>query len=169
MNSDFKDLLKLFNANQVRYLVVGGMAFIYHAEPRYTKDLDVWVSPDSQNAARVFKALREFGAPLHNITEADFANSELFYQMGRPPARVDVLMSIPGGNFEQAWERRVEAEIEGVKWAFFWEDLLASKLAAGRPQDLQDALILQLPVRSPEEYKQPDPQTTEVVEGDADE
>src|SRR5947207_15870348 len=99
MNSDFKELLSIFNANQVKYLVVGGVAFIYHAEPRYTKDIDIWISTERENAAAVYKSLREFGAPLAGITEADFANSELFYQMGRPPGRVDVLMSIPGMDF----------------------------------------------------------------------
>jgi hypothetical protein len=153
MNSDFKDLLRLFSEAGVRYLVVGGMAFIFHAEPRYTKDLDLWVCPDPDNANLVYAALRQFGAPLANVTAQDFANSELFYQMGRPPARIDILMSIPGLDFEAAWSRRVETTVNDVKMLFVSrEDLLASKLAAGRPQDLQDARTLQLRVRSPEEF-----------------
>ena len=71
MNSDFIELLKLFNANEVKYLIVGGVAFIFHAEPRYTKDLDIWVKPDKENAAAIYKSLREFGAPLAGVAEED--------------------------------------------------------------------------------------------------
>ncbi len=85
MNSDFRDLLRLFNAHRVRYLVVGGYAVMKYTEPRYTKDLDVWVEATPRNAKKVFKALRKFEAPLANLTEADFANEGFFYQMGRPP------------------------------------------------------------------------------------
>ena len=153
MNSDFKDLLRLFNDAGVKYLIVGGMAFIFHAEPRYTKDLDLWISPDPDNAAVVYSALRRFGAPLANITPQDFANPDLFYQMGRPPARVDILMSIPGLDFELAWSRRVEGSVDDLKMPFVSrDDLISSKLAAGRPQDLQDARTLQLRVRDPEEF-----------------
>jgi hypothetical protein len=84
MNSDFKELLKVFNTNGVKYLVVGGYAVIEYTEPRYTKDLDIWISTEKENAAAVFRSLREFGAPLSGILEEDFANEELFYQMGRP-------------------------------------------------------------------------------------
>ena len=153
MNSDFKDLLRLFNDAGVKYLIVGGMAFIFHAEPRYTKDLDLWISPDPDNAAVVYSALRRIGAPLANITPQDFANPDLFYQMGRPPARVDILMSIPGLDFELAWSRRVEGSVDDLKMPFVSrDDLISSKLAAGRPQDLQDARTLQLRVRDPEEF-----------------
>jgi hypothetical protein len=96
MNSDFRDLLKLFNAHRVRYLVVGGYAVMKYTEPRYTKDLDIWVEASPKNARAVFRALRRFEAPLANLTEADFAKEGFFYQMGRPPARVDILMSIKG-------------------------------------------------------------------------
>jgi hypothetical protein len=71
-----------------------------HTEPRYTKDLDVWISSDRENAERTYAALKAFGAPLTNITVDDFTNSELVYHMGRPPARVDVLMGLPGLDFE---------------------------------------------------------------------
>ena len=80
VNSDFSDLLRLFNVNQVRYLVIGGYALIQYAEPRYTKDLDVWISADSTNAQAVYRALREFGAPLAGLTAADFAQEGYFYQ-----------------------------------------------------------------------------------------
>ena len=96
VNSDFTDLLKLFNDNSVRYLIVGGYAVIQYAEPRFTNDLDIWISTDKTNAGSVYAALREFGAPLAGLTEADFAEDGYFYQMGVPPLRVDILMGIPG-------------------------------------------------------------------------
>jgi hypothetical protein len=95
VNSDFSDLLRLFNANEVKYLVIGGYALIQHAEPRFTKDLDLWISKDSGNAAAVYKSLREFGAPLTGLTAADFSEEGYLYQMGAPPVRVDILI-VPG-------------------------------------------------------------------------
>src|SRR4051794_29299973 len=103
MNSDFKELLRLFNERDVRYLVVGGYAVMKYTEPRFTKDLDVWVEASVENARAVFAALREFGAPLSGIAPEDFAAEGCIYQMGRPPARVDVLTSIDGVRFADAW------------------------------------------------------------------
>lgn len=140
VNSDFTDLLKIFNANNVRYLVIGGYAVVQYAEPRYTKDLDLWISTDPTNAAAIYKALQEFGAPLANLTVDDFAEEGYFYQMGVPPVRVDVLMGIPGGNFEEAWQKRVEIDFDGLKVLFISkDDLITVKRASGRPQDLIDA------------------------------
>ena len=154
MNSDFKELLSLFNAYNVRYLIVGGVAFIFHAEPRYTKDLDLWISVDLQNAEAVYSSLRKFGAPLAGISVEDFSKPELVYQMGRPPNRVDILMSIAGIDFDAAWGRRVETEIDGIQvWFLSKEDLLVNKQSVGRPQDLLDVQTLLLPTRSPEEFQ----------------
>ena len=143
VNSDFTDLLRLFNANSVRYLVIGGYAVVQYAEPRFTKDLDLWISTDASNAAAVYEALREFGAPLSGLTEADFAEEGYFYQMGVPPVRVDILMGIPGLQFGEAWERSVEIDFDGLPVSFISrQDLIASKLASGRLQDLLDADLL---------------------------
>ncbi len=143
VNSDFTDLLNLFNHNHVKYLVIGGYAVIQYAEPRYTKDLDLWISTDVTNAAAIYKSLRAFGAPLLGLTEADFAEEGYFYQMGVPPIRVDILMGIPGVAFEQAWERRVEVDFDGLVVSFISrEDLITAKRASGRPQDLIDADLL---------------------------
>ena len=143
VNSDFTDLLKLFNDKNVKYLVIGGYAFIQYAEPRYTKDLDLWISTDASNAAAVFHALREFGAPLAGMTEQDFAEEGYFYQMGVPPVRVDILMGIPGIEFETAWANRVEVDFDGLSVSFISkEDLITAKRASGRPQDLIDADLL---------------------------
>jgi predicted nucleotidyltransferase len=143
INSDFKELLKTFNDYQVKYLVVGGYAVIKYAEPRYTKDIDLWTSTDKENAVAVFQALRAFGAPLTALTETDFTREGYFYQMGVPPVRVDILMSIPGLKFEEAWERRMIVDFDGVMVPFISkQDLITSKIAAGRPQDLIDAQLL---------------------------
>ena len=143
VNSDFTDLLKIFSVNNVRYLVIGGYAVIQYAEPRYTKDLDLWISTDPANAAAIYKSLKEFGAPLAELTEADFAEDGYFYQMGVPPMRVDILMGIPGVAFEEAWQQRIEIDFDGLAVAFISrQDLIAAKLAAGRPQDLIDADLL---------------------------
>ncbi len=150
INSDFSDLLRIFNANRVRYLVIGGYAVVQYAEPRYTKDLDLWISTDPVNARAAYQALREFGAPLAGLTENDFAQEGYFYQMGVPPVRVDVLMGIPGLEFEAAWQRRVVVDFDGLPVIFISQpDLIQSKLASGRPQDLIDAELLSPPDRKP--------------------
>ena len=132
MNSNFKDLLKLFNDSQVKYLLVGGYAVGYHSEPRYTKDLDLWIETSPENARSVFNALKEFGAPLKNLLPQDFTQSGYFYSMGIPPTRVDILMSIKGLGFEDAWPRRIESEIEGERVSYISrEDLIEVKRAAG--------------------------------------
>lgn len=87
VNSDFSDLLKLFNDNNVKYLVIGGYALVQYAEPRFTKDLDLWISTVAANAKAVYRALQAFGAPLAGLTEQDFAEDGYFYQMGIPPVR----------------------------------------------------------------------------------
>lgn len=143
VNSDFTDLLRLFNDNHVRYLVIGGYAVIQYAEPRLTMDLDLWISTDPDNAASVFKALKIFGAPLAGMTEGDFSEEGYFYQMGVPPVRVDILMGIPGGEFEQAWKNRNEVDFDGLIVPFISkQDLIVSKKASGRPQDLIDVDLL---------------------------
>lgn len=136
---DFKELLSLFKKHKVRYLIVGGYAVMRYTEPRFTKDLDLLVGVDEGNPEAVYNALKEFGAPLAGLTASDFAAEGYFYQMGRPPLRVDVLISVPGINFSDAWERRETLEVAGVEMHFISKlDLIKSKEAAGRPQDLLD-------------------------------
>ena len=140
MNSDFRDLLKAFNDRDVRYLVVGGYAVMKYTEPRFTKDLDLWVEASPENARIVFDALREFGAPLSNLSATDFEEEGSFYQMGRPPARVDILTSLEGVKFADAWSDRVASDFDGITAQFISrQNLLINKRAVGRPQDLIDA------------------------------
>jgi len=135
--------LRVFNDNNVRYLVIGGYALVQYAEPRFTKDLDLWISTDAANAGAVFQALSEFGAPLQGMTEKDFAEDGYFYQMGIPPVRVDILMGIPGIQFDEAWERRNQVIFDQLPVNFISrDDLITAKRAAGRPQDIIDADLL---------------------------
>ena len=143
VKSDFSDLLRIFNTHNVKYLVIGGYAVVQYAEPRFTKDPDVLISTGTANAEAVYNALREFGAPLAGLTPKDFSEEGFFFQMGVPPIRVDVLLGIPGINFEDCWGRRMEVDFDGLKVVFISKnDLIASKRAAGRPQDLIDADLL---------------------------
>lgn len=145
VNTDFKELLKIFNREKVRYLIVGGYAVIEYTEPRYTKDLDIWVSPDKLNAKKVYKALQEFGAPLSNIGVEDFMNEQLVYQMGIPPSRIDILMGLKELRFEECWEKRFRARYGKIQTQFLSrEQLITNKAAVGRPQDLIDVQHLLL-------------------------
>src|SRR6202040_1532920 len=112
MSPDFKELLSVLNAHRVRYLVVGAHAVSIHAQPRATKDLDILVKADAENAKAVFAALAEFGAPLAGFTFIDFAEPGPFFRMGREPVGVDILTAIPGVAFDEAWPRRVEAIVD---------------------------------------------------------
>lgn len=138
-NPEFKELLNLLEKNKCRYLIIGGYAVMKYSEPRFTKDLDLLIATDEANAKAVYNTLKEFGAPLKGLTEKDFAEPGHFYKMGRAPLRVDVLMSVPGVDFQQAWTRRESQMIDGVQMHFISKsDLIAAKKAAGRPQDLID-------------------------------
>ena len=138
ISSDYKDLLSIFNAGGVRYLIAGGYAVMIHSEPRYTKDLDLWVDRSPQNAESVFAALARFGAPLKGIQPSDFTEPEVFYQVGIEPLRIDILTSIPGLDFAGAWERRIVVDFDGEPAPVLSrEDLLISKETAGRPRDRQ--------------------------------
>lgn len=138
MNQDFKELLKIFNEHAVKYLIVGGYAVMKYSEPRFTKDLDIWIEASPANGKNVFQALKSFGSPLEGLTAADFAQDG-FYQMGRPPVRVDILMSISGVEFKSAWKNRVETDFDGVPAYFIGlDDLIENKKASGRLQDLAD-------------------------------
>jgi hypothetical protein len=147
MFDDFKELLSIFNAQKVKYLIVGGYAVSFHAQPRATKDIDLLIKPDTENARAVYDALGKFGAPLDGLTAEDFIVRDKFFRMGRVPVVVDILPQIKGVDFDHAWQNRVEAVIDpqsGLKASFISRaDLIASKLASGRPQDIADAAALQ--------------------------
>jgi len=138
-SSDFRELLKLLEKYRVRYMIVGGYAVMKYSEPRFTKDIDVFIATDRENAKRVYLALKEFGAPLENLTSDDFAQKGYFYQMGRPPLRVDIMMSIPGVEFDDVWKNREVVQLNDLKIFFISRsDLIRAKEASGRPQDILD-------------------------------
>lgn len=144
MNSDFEELLRAFNASGVRYLVVHGYAVMLYSEPRYTKDLDIWVETGEENASKVFSALAAFGAPLKGLSPADFRAEGFFYQMGIPPVRIDILMSVDGVRFHEAWPNRQESAIGRERaWFIGRQDLIRNKRASGRHIDLHDAELLE--------------------------
>lgn len=138
-NPDFRDLFSAFNEESVEYLVAGAHAVIYFSEPRYTKDLDVWVNPTPGNAERVWRALTRFGAPLSDVSQADFQEPDLVYQIGIEPNRIDIIMGVAGVVFSEAWEDRVESSYAGVPIHIMGKaSLVRAKEAAGRPQDRLD-------------------------------
>ena len=113
MHQDFKELLSAFNAGQVRYLIVGGYAVSFHAQPRATKDLDILIGADAENSKAVFAALAKFGAPIEEMSAKDFAEPDNFFRMGTPPVMVDIMPKISGVEFEEAWRRREEIRAKG--------------------------------------------------------
>lgn len=142
-NPDFSDLFAALNAEAAEYLLVGGYALAVHAVPRYTRDLDVWVNPTPDNAARVYRALGRFGAPLGELREGDLATRELVFQIGVAPVRIDVLTSVDGVEFAEAWPERAETTYGGQAVPVISRrHLEENKRASGRPQDLADLDLL---------------------------
>jgi hypothetical protein len=139
MNPDFVDLLRAFAEREVRYLVVGAYALAHHGRPRATGDLDVWVDPTPSNASRLMSALVAFGAPLSDVTEADFARPGVVFQMGVPPGRIDILTELTGLTFEDAWPGREAGRFGELTVDFLGRDaFIRNKRATGRTRDLGD-------------------------------
>lgn len=138
-NHDFGDLLRCLNETGARYLIVGAYAVIYHTEPRYTKDLDIWTEPTPENATKVWEALAKFGAPLTDLTVADLCNPDVVFQMGIEPNRIDIVLDVTGIDFAEAWANRVSTTYADQKvFVLSYEHTLRAKKAAGREQDLLD-------------------------------
>jgi hypothetical protein len=141
---DLVEMLAAFDGAGVRYLVIGGHAVSLYARPRATKDLDVWLDATSRNIARSCTALESFGVPRDIVEGLRAAKPDEIVWMGRSPARVDFLLSIPGVEFAEAWPRRIAIEIERTPILFIGRaDLLRNKRACGRPQDLRDARAIE--------------------------
>ena len=139
MNSDFKDLLSSLNRHKVKYLIIGGYAVMRYTEPRYTKDLDIWLEADITNSKKVYKVLEEFGAPVDNLKNTDFSKPGILFVMGVAPVRVDVITRVKGAQFKTAWKNREISTLYDIKVPFISKkDLIKTKKAAGRPQDLLD-------------------------------
>ena len=148
LNPDFKDLLQAFVDAKVDFLVVGAHAVAVHDRPRATKDLDVWIRATQENAERAWNALAAFGAPMDAFDRTDLTNEDVVIQLGVEPVRIDVLTSISGVEFDQAWPNRLEVEREGLRVPFIGlNELLQNKIAAGRGQDKLDVARLRRRLR----------------------
>ncbi|MCA9247482.1 MAG: hypothetical protein KDA42_10215 [Planctomycetales bacterium] len=143
LNANFKDMLAALNDAEADYLVVGAYAMAAHGCPRATGDIDIWVRPTDDNAQRVWKALRQFGAPMSKVGVDDFATPDVVFQIGVAPQRIDVLTSISGVEFADAWPSRLTVDLGGLQARVISRNhLLENKLATGRPKDVLDADIL---------------------------
>ncbi len=144
MTPDFVELLQAFAENRVRFLVVGAYALAFHGRPRATGDLDLWVEPSPENAGRVFQALRNFGAPLSQVTETDFATAGTVFQIGLPPRRIDLLTALSGLSFAEAWSDHIHDRLGPCEVDFLGRaSFIKNKRAAGRPQDIADVHSLE--------------------------
>ena len=138
-NQDFKEFIQSLNDNQVRYLIVGGYAVALHGYPRYTKDLDIWIELNPANAAKLIKALDQFGFSSLGLRVEDFLEADQIVQLGYPPNRIDLITSMPGVDFEGCFTSRVKVMIDDVLINFIdLENLKKNKRAVGRLQDLAD-------------------------------
>lgn len=143
LHPDLMDLLGAFSNSSVEYLVVGGWAVAVHGEPRFTKDLDLFIGTSPENLKRVAEALMKFGAPEGIVREAEALGPDEFLFFGVPPARIDLLRTIPGVEFDDAFSRRVDVDWGGVTvHVIAKDDLIAAKRAAGRERDLRDVRAL---------------------------
>ncbi len=143
-NRDFRDLLQCLNDAGVQYLIVGAYAVIYHTEPRYTKDMDIWVEPTPENAQKVWNALIKFGAPLDDLTVADFCNPDVVFQMGVEPNRIDIIMDVEGLQFAEAWKNHsIHRYDDQTVFVLSHDDITYAKKIAGRDQDLLDVKNLE--------------------------
>jgi len=154
---DLRQLLLAFNAHEVEYLVVGGWAVGYYSEPRSTKDIDLFIRSGIKNSEAVFRALAEFGAPIAELTPADFRDSPTsVFQLGFSPARVDILQGIDGVEFDEAWKDRVAFTLDGIDvQVISSEHLIQNKLKSGRLQDLADVETIREADRANEEKGKP--------------
>jgi hypothetical protein len=143
LQSDLKEFIALLNSHAVEYLVVGGHAVAFHGHPRFTGDIDFFVRPTAENAARVLDAIREFGFGSLELTVEDFTTPERIVQLGRPPNRIDILTSISGVEFDDAWSGRVPANLDEQAVHFLGFDaLVRNKKASGRAKDQSDVTKL---------------------------
>jgi hypothetical protein len=139
VQQDFKELLELFNAHEVNYIIVGGYALAYHGAPRYTGDIDLFVKPDAENASRILIALREFGFGSVGLTTEDFESSNKVVQLGYPPVRVDLITSLSGVSWSEAYDHCEEGVYGDIPTFYIGRDqYILNKRASGRKKDLAD-------------------------------
>jgi len=139
VEKDFKEFIALLNSNNVRYLIIGGFAYSFYAEPRFTKDIDIFIELSKENAQKIIKAIKDFGFIDVGLTDKDFLKTDQIIQLGVTPLRIDIATSIKGIDFQNAWKNRVIGRYGDTKVYFISkEDLIKNKRALGRKQDLAD-------------------------------
>ena len=144
LNEDYKDMLLSLSDENVKYLLVGAYALAVHGYPRATMDIDIWVMPSPQNADAVMRALRRFGAPLHNLTKEDLQKDGTVFQIGIAPRRIDIITEASGLRFDETFARSLSVNIDGIKVHIpSIDDLILNKRASGRTKDLADAEALE--------------------------
>jgi hypothetical protein len=144
LNPDYHDMLSAFANAKVEYLIIGAYALAAHGHPRATGDIDLWVRRSSSNAERVMRALSMFGAPLTDVRQEDFERPDVVFQIGVSPRRIDILTTIEGVAFADAWPERMEVQISGLLLPILGrKHLIANKKALGRAQDQADVEALQ--------------------------
>lgn len=144
LNEDYKDMLRALAEEKARFLLVGAYALAAHGYPRATMDIDIWVMPEPENADAVLRAIRRFGAPLHNLTKADLERGGTVFQIGVAPRRIDIITAASGLQFDRTFANSLVVEIEGLCVHIpSVEDLIRNKRASGRTKDLADAEALE--------------------------
>lgn len=140
LNSDYKDMLQVLLGQGVKFLLVGAYAMGAHGFPRATGDIDIWVEPSVENSAKVYRSMTVFGAPLHEIDETTFTTPGVVFQIGVAPRRIDIITTISGVRFDEAYQQRQIVEIEGLPIpTLSLSDLIQNKRATGRDKDRLDA------------------------------
>jgi hypothetical protein len=144
LNKDFRDILSAFYEEKVEFMVVGAYAVAAHGVPRATGDIDLWIKNSSENAERVWLALKKFGAPLSELTKDDLTSPDTVIQLGVTPRRIDILTQITGVRFAEAEPERLIVSIEGIEIPVIGRvHLIQNKRAVGRPQDEADVFRLE--------------------------
>lgn len=144
ISEDFKEFFELLNRNNVNYLLIGGYAYSIHAEPRYTKDVDIFYERKNENAGKLLRTIKEFGFGSLDLTVEDFMKAERIIQLGVPPLRIDLLNDIEGITFEEAWQNKIESTYgDQPIYVLSKADLIKNKKASGREQDLLDVKELE--------------------------
>lgn len=143
VEKDYEELLKLFNKNKVKYCIVGAFALAFHAIPRYTKDMDIFIEASEKNAKGILKALNEFGFGVLNLSMSDFSAKGRTIQLGYEPVRIDILTLIDGCTFEEVWKNKKTGRYGKEKIYFIGlDDMIRNKKASKRKQDKADLEIL---------------------------
>jgi hypothetical protein len=144
LNNDYKDILLKLSDRKVKFLLVGAYAMAVHGYPRSTMDIDLWVMPDSKNAVLVLNALDDFGAPVGDLNAEDLQKEDMVFQIGVAPCRIDILTSVDGLKFEDAFTNSQVIDIEGIPvHVLSVSDLIKNKRTTGRTKDLADAQTLE--------------------------